>query len=38
MRLDQRFAFVWTVEDGKLVRTEVFPDRRKALAAAGLEG
>ncbi len=38
MPLDQRFAFVWTVEDGKLVATEVFPGRREALEAAGLSG
>jgi ketosteroid isomerase-like protein len=36
MELDQRFAFVWTVRDGKLARIEVYADRRDALEAAGL--
>jgi len=36
MQLDQRFAFVWTVDKGKLVRTEVFQDRREALESVEL--
>jgi uncharacterized protein len=36
MEVDQRFTYVWTVRDGKLVRLEVHVDRRKALKAAGL--
>lgn len=35
---NQRFAFVWTVEDGRLARLEVYGDRAEALAAAGLRG
>jgi ketosteroid isomerase-like protein len=37
VELDQRFAFVWTVQQGKLVRLQVFEDRRDALEAAGLQ-
>jgi uncharacterized protein len=33
MELDQVFAYVWTVRDGKLVRNEVFADRRAAFAS-----
>ena len=36
LALDQRFAFVWTVSDGRLARNEVFADRSQALAAAGI--
>jgi uncharacterized protein len=36
MPLDIQVAFVWTVRDGKLVRNEVFTDRREALETAGL--
>jgi ketosteroid isomerase-like protein len=36
MQLEQRFAFVWTVKDGKLARTQVYPTRREALGAIGL--
>ena len=36
MEVDQRFAFVWTVRDGKLARLEVYTDRAEALEAAGL--
>ncbi len=36
MQLDQQFAFVWTVEDGRLVRVEVHANRREALEAVGL--
>ena len=31
-----RIAHLWAVGDGKLVRCEVFPEREKALEAAGL--
>ena len=36
MELDQLFAFVWTVQGGRLARLRVFTDREQALAAAGL--
>jgi ketosteroid isomerase-like protein len=36
MPLDTHVAFVWTVRNGKLVRNQVFMDRREALEAAGL--
>jgi ketosteroid isomerase-like protein len=35
MPLDNPVALVWTVRDGKLIRTQVFTDRREALEAAG---
>ncbi len=31
-----RIAHLWTLRDGKLIRCEVFPEREKALEAAGL--
>jgi ketosteroid isomerase-like protein len=31
-----RIAHVWTLRDGKLIRCQVFPEREKALEAAGL--
>ena len=31
-----RIAHLWTLRDGKLVRCEVFPERERALQAAGL--
>ncbi|HEV2980455.1 MAG TPA: nuclear transport factor 2 family protein [Solirubrobacteraceae bacterium] len=34
--LDQVFAYVWTVRDGRLARNEVFVSREVALRAAGL--
>jgi ketosteroid isomerase-like protein len=34
--LDSRWAFVWTVHEGRLARNEVFTERRDALKAAGL--
>ena len=34
--LELRIAHLWTLRDGKLVRCEVFPEREKALEAAGL--
>jgi ketosteroid isomerase-like protein len=36
MKVDQPFAYVWTVRAGKLARVEVFADERNALEAAGL--
>jgi ketosteroid isomerase-like protein len=35
--LELRIAHLWTLRDGKLVRCEVFPERERALEAAGLE-
>jgi ketosteroid isomerase-like protein len=37
IELDQRFAFVWTVRDGRLIRNEIYKDRAEALKAVGLE-
>jgi ketosteroid isomerase-like protein len=34
--LDSRWAFVWTVHQGRLARNEVYTERREALIAAGL--
>jgi ketosteroid isomerase-like protein len=34
--LELRIAHLWTLRDGKLIRCEVFPEREKALEAAGL--
>ncbi len=34
--LELRIAHLWTLRDGKLIRCEVFPERGKALEAAGL--
>ncbi len=31
-----RIAHLWTLRDGKLIRCEVFPERKQALEAAGL--
>jgi ketosteroid isomerase-like protein len=31
-----RIAHVWALRDGKLIRCEIFPEREKALEAAGL--
>ena len=36
LELENPIALVWTVRDGRLVRNEVFTDRREALEAAGL--
>jgi ketosteroid isomerase-like protein len=36
MELDQRFAFLWTVQRGLLTRLQVFTDPKEALEAAGL--
>ncbi len=37
MQLDQRFAFACSLEEGKLVRIEVYTDRGDALEALGLK-
>jgi len=34
--VEQRFAQLWTVRDGKIVRMEMYPDREDALEAVGL--
>ena len=34
--VDNRIAHLWTVQDGTIVRLHVFPERSKALEAAGL--
>ena len=34
--VDNRIAHLWTVQDGAIVRLQVFPDRSEALQAAGL--
>ena len=36
MQLDQRFAYVWTVRDGKPVRMEQYASRDEALKALAL--
>ena len=36
VELNEAFAFVWTVEGGKLTELTLFRDRREALQAAGL--
>jgi uncharacterized protein len=36
MPLESDVALVWTLRDGRLIRNEVFTDRREALEAAGL--
>jgi ketosteroid isomerase-like protein len=37
IEVDQRFAMVWTLRDGRAVRMEMYPTREEALAAMGLE-
>jgi ketosteroid isomerase-like protein len=34
--LERRAAHLWTLRDGKAIRLEIFPDREKAVEAAGL--
>ena len=34
--LELRIAHLWTLREGRLIRCEVFPEREKALEAAGL--
>jgi len=36
--VDIQVAALWTMRDGKPLRCEMFPEREKALEAAGLEG
>jgi ketosteroid isomerase-like protein len=36
LAMDRSFAFVWTVEDGRLARLQVYSDRSEALEAVGL--
>src|SRR6476469_6875018 len=38
LHTDQRFAFAWTVRDGRPVRMEQYRTREEALKAVGLEG
>jgi ketosteroid isomerase-like protein len=33
-----RIGHMWALSDGKLIRCEIFPERDKALEAAGLSG
>jgi ketosteroid isomerase-like protein len=35
-QVEQRFAQLWTLRDGKIVRMEMHPDKESALEAAGL--
>ncbi len=35
--LELRIAHLWTLREGRLIRCEVFPEREKALEAAGIE-
>jgi ketosteroid isomerase-like protein len=34
--VDNRIGHLWTFEDGKVTRLQIFPDRRDALKAVGL--
>jgi uncharacterized protein len=36
--VEDLFAHVWTVREGKVIRGRVFPTRAEALAAAGIPG
>jgi ketosteroid isomerase-like protein len=36
VEVDQRFAYVWTVRNGGLIRSQVYGERAEALQAAGL--
>jgi hypothetical protein len=36
--MDEGFAFVFTLEDGRCVREQAFRNRDEALEAAGLAG
>ena len=35
--VENRIGHLWTVRDGAVVRLQIFPERRQALEAAGLE-
>jgi ketosteroid isomerase-like protein len=34
--VENRIGHLWTIQDGQIVRLQVFPERAKALEAAGL--
>jgi ketosteroid isomerase-like protein len=36
IEVDQTYAMVWTLHDGRAVRMDMYPTREEALAAAGL--
>ena len=36
IEVDQRFAMVWTLSDGRAARMDAYPTREKALEAVGL--
>jgi len=36
IEIDQRFAVVWTLRDGRAARMEAYPTREEALEAVGL--
>jgi ketosteroid isomerase-like protein len=36
IEIDQTFAMVWTLRDGRAVRMDIYPTRAEALEAAGL--
>jgi ketosteroid isomerase-like protein len=36
--VENRIGHLWTMRDGKVVRFQIFPEREKALDAAGLSG
>jgi ketosteroid isomerase-like protein len=38
VEVEQRFAQVWTLRDGRIVRMDMYPDRGAALKAVGLGG
>ena len=37
IEVDQRYAMVWTVRDGRAMRMDMYPARAEALKAVGLE-
>jgi len=37
IEVDQRYAMVWTLRDGRAVRMDMYPTRDEALEAVGLE-
>ncbi len=36
--IENRIGHLWTMRDGQVVRFQIFPEREKALEAAGLSG
>ena len=36
IEVDQRYAMVWTVRDGRVMRMDLYPTRAEALEAVGL--